>query len=84
MKGKFIAIAKPIKAERRRSIRLLSVPEIMDLPTTNNETFSLQVYAAAYCVLMQAQTGDSLSITSCRLLNACADEISMGNRFVFR
>jgi hypothetical protein len=67
-----------------QSFTLLSVEEIMALPTTDRVSFSLQVYAAAYAITLKEYTGNPNSLESCGLLEICSAEINSGHVFVIR
>jgi len=63
---------------------LLTVEEITKLPTVDQMSFSLKVYAAAFFIGMQEYTGDPYSAESWELLQICSDEIARGHEMGIR
>ena len=74
------ALQKPVSpCGQDRSFRVLMQQEIRGMPTDENLSFSLKVYAMAHAIAMKVYTGSSGSIEAQALLEICQDEISRGH-----
>ncbi|HEY9778263.1 MAG TPA: hypothetical protein V6C81_31160 [Planktothrix sp.] len=84
-KPKLHVVGKPCKAcEPDRSHDLLTVEQIMEMPTTDSLSYSLKVYVATFEIGMQEFTGSANSIEAAGLLEICAENIARGHTIVIR
>ena len=61
--------------------KLLGPEQIMELPLTDDVTYSLKVIAVAYYQAMSEFTGDAVGAESQQLLNECGFNIARGYSF---